>query len=92
VVEDESLFDVLKWWNQNYSKYPVLSKLTRDVLCIPITIVAFESAFSARGRVLDDYRTSLKKDMMEILVCGGDWLKALSKTTIQTLEVNFFLF
>jgi hAT family C-terminal dimerisation region len=62
--------------------------LARDVLCIPITIVAYESAFSAEGRVLDDYRNSLKKDMVEILVCGGDWIKAASKATIQTLEVN----
>jgi hAT family C-terminal dimerisation region/Domain of unknown function (DUF4413) len=89
VVEDENSFDVLKWWSQNCSKYPVLSKLARDVLCIPITTVASESAFSAGGRVLDDYHSSLEQDMMEILVCGGDWLKAVSKTTIQTLEVNF---
>jgi hAT family C-terminal dimerisation region len=89
VVEDDNSFDVLKLWSQNYSKYLVLSKLDRDVLCIPITIVAFESAFSAGGRVLDDYRSSLKQDMVEILVYGGDWLKVISKTTIQTLEVNF---
>jgi hAT family C-terminal dimerisation region len=89
VVEDENFFDVLKWWSQNCSKYHILSKLARDVLCIPITTVASESAFSVGGRVLDDYRSSLKQDMVEILVCGGDWLKAVSKTTIQTLEVNF---
>jgi hAT family C-terminal dimerisation region len=58
------------------------------VLCIPIMTVAYESAFSAESRVLDDYRSSLKKDMVEILVCGGDWIKAASKATIQTLEVN----
>jgi hAT family C-terminal dimerisation region len=56
VVEDEeSSFDVLKWWSQNYSKFPILSKLARDVLCIPITTVASESTFSAGGRVLNDY-------------------------------------
>jgi hAT family C-terminal dimerisation region len=89
VVEDENSFDVLKWWSQNCSKYHVLSKLARDVLCIPITTVTSESAFSAGGRVLDDYRSSLKQDMVEILVCGGNWLKSISKTTIQTLEKNF---
>jgi hAT family C-terminal dimerisation region len=75
--------------------FPILSKLARDVLCIPITTVASESAFSAGGRVLDDYRSSLKKDMVKILVCGGDWIKAASKAMIQTLEVkklvHFFL-
>jgi hAT family C-terminal dimerisation region len=92
VVEDESSFDVLKWWTQNCSKYPVLSKLARDVFCIPITIVASESTFSAGGQVFDDYRSSLKKDMVEILICAGDWLKAISKMTIQTLHVYYFLF
>lgn len=47
-----------------------------------------ESAFSIRGRVLDDYRSSLKKDTVEILICGGDWIKAASKTIIQTLQVK----
>jgi hAT family C-terminal dimerisation region/Domain of unknown function (DUF4413) len=89
VIEDDDVsFDVLKWWSQNYSKFPILSKLARDVLCIPITTVASESTFSAGGQVLDDYRSSLKKDMIEILICGGDWIKAASKATIQTLEVN----
>jgi hAT family C-terminal dimerisation region len=60
VVEDENSFDILKWWSQSCSKYLFLSKLARDVLCIPITTVASESAFSAGGRLLDDYRSSLK--------------------------------
>ncbi|KAJ4791497.1 Zinc finger BED domain-containing protein DAYSLEEPER [Rhynchospora pubera] len=72
-------FDVLSWWKVNSVKYPVLSKLARDVLSIPITTVASESAFSAGGRVLDDYRSSLSKDNVEVLVCGGDWVRANSK-------------
>jgi hAT family C-terminal dimerisation region/Domain of unknown function (DUF4413) len=89
VIEDEEIsFDVLKWRSQNCSKFPILSKLACDVLCIPITTVASESTFSAGGRVLDDYRSSLKKDMVEILVCGGDWIKSASKIVIQTLEVK----
>ncbi|KAK1408316.1 hypothetical protein QVD17_39978 [Tagetes erecta] len=60
--------------------------MARNILCIPITTVASESAFSAGGRILDDYRSSLTKDMVELLVCGGDWIKSVSKATIQTLE------
>jgi hAT family C-terminal dimerisation region len=71
----------------NCSKFLILSKLARNVLCIPITMVTYESAFSVRGRVLDDYHSSLKKDMVKIFACGGDWIKT-SKVTIQTLEVN----
>ncbi|KAJ1701202.1 hypothetical protein LUZ63_000981 [Rhynchospora breviuscula] len=86
VPEGGRPFDVLVWWCQNCSKFPILSKLAKDVLCIPVTTVASESAFSAGGRVLDDYRSSLSKDMVELLVCGGDWLRAASKSTVLTLQ------
>ncbi|KAJ1689773.1 hypothetical protein LUZ63_013928 [Rhynchospora breviuscula] len=87
----EGTFDVLLWWSQNCSKFPILSKLARDVLCIPITTVASESTFSAGGRILDDYRSSLTKDMVELLVCGGDWMRTeitakSKKSTILTLQ------
>ncbi|KAK1406563.1 hypothetical protein QVD17_41992 [Tagetes erecta] len=81
----ESKFDVLKWWSQHSSKFPVLSRLAKDIFGIPITTVASESAFSAGGRILDDYRSSLSKDMVELLVCGSDWLKAASKVSFFTL-------
>jgi hAT family C-terminal dimerisation region len=55
ILEGNGPFDVLKWWNQNYIKFSILSKLVCDVLFISITIVAFELAFSAEGRVLDNY-------------------------------------
>ena len=35
-----------------------------------------ESAFSAGGRTLDDFRTSLTSTMVERLVCTNDWLRA----------------
>ncbi|KAJ3703583.1 hypothetical protein LUZ61_007288 [Rhynchospora tenuis] len=84
--QDKGQFDILLWWSQNCSKYPTLSKLARDVLCIPITTVASESAFSAGGRILDDYRSSLTKDMVELLICGGDWIRASSKYAVLTLQ------
>ncbi|XP_022031105.1 zinc finger BED domain-containing protein RICESLEEPER 2-like [Helianthus annuus] len=42
-------FDVLKRWNQHCSKFPVLSKMAKEIFGIPITTVASESAFSAGG-------------------------------------------
>ncbi|MFS7985228.1 putative HAT dimerization domain, ribonuclease H-like superfamily [Helianthus anomalus] len=86
IVLENKEFDELNWWSQNSSKFPVLSKMDRNIFSIPITTVASESTFSARGRILDDYRSSLTKDMVELFVCGGDWIKSTSKTSIQTLE------
>jgi hypothetical protein len=56
---DTPKFDILKWWKANSTRFPILSHLARDLLAIPITSVASESAFSAGGRTLDDFRTSL---------------------------------
>ncbi|XP_078169241.1 zinc finger BED domain-containing protein RICESLEEPER 2-like [Carex rostrata] len=86
VVGQGEKFDVLEWWKVNCVKFPILSNFARDVLGIPISTVASESAFSARGRVLDDYRSSLTKDMVELLVCGGDWIRASSTVTLHTLQ------
>ncbi|KAL4590877.1 hypothetical protein LXL04_003822 [Taraxacum kok-saghyz] len=68
-------FDILKWWGINKCRYPVLSKMARDVLAIPVSTVASEVAFSTGGWVLDSFRTSLTPRMVEALVCTQDWVR-----------------
>ncbi|GJW80416.1 zinc finger BED domain-containing protein RICESLEEPER 2-like protein [Tanacetum coccineum] len=53
-------------------KVSYLSKMARDVLAIPISTVASEATFSAGGRVIDPYRSALKSNTVEMLLCGGD--------------------
>jgi hypothetical protein len=53
----ETDFDVLAWWKYNALKYRILSKMTRDILPIPISTIASESSFSAGGRVIESHRT-----------------------------------
>ncbi|XP_070675158.1 zinc finger BED domain-containing protein DAYSLEEPER-like [Malus domestica] len=38
--------DILSWWKLEQFRYPVLSRMASDVLTIPISTVASESAFS----------------------------------------------
>ena len=73
--EDVKKFDILAWWKGKSTRFPILSKLARDVLAIQISTVASESAFSTGGRVLDDFRASLTPFMVEALVCTQDWLR-----------------
>ncbi|KAL2904376.1 putative AC transposase, partial [Bienertia sinuspersici] len=53
--------------------YPTLALMTRDILAIPITSIAYESAFSAGGRILNKLRSSLSPKNVEILVTMGSW-------------------
>ena len=46
-------FDVLGWWKVHSINKPILSMMAREILSIPLTSVASESAFNAGGRVLD---------------------------------------
>jgi hypothetical protein len=48
-------FDILNWWKVNSSKYPILSKLAKDVLAVPMPTVALELAFSTGGQVISSF-------------------------------------
>jgi len=70
-------YDVLGYWKQNESRLPVLSQMARDILAIPLSTVASESTFSVGGRVLDAYRSSLRPETVEAIICLRDWLYGL---------------
>lgn len=69
-------FEILEYWKNNATKYRVLSQIAKDVLAMPISTVASESAFSTGGRILDPFRSSLAPSMVEALVCTQNWLKS----------------
>ncbi|CAN1337947.1 Putative AC9 transposase [Linum perenne] len=52
--------------------------MARDVLAVPISFVASESAFSTGGRVLSNFRSSLTPAIVEALICAEDWLRSTS--------------
>ncbi|OMO53293.1 hypothetical protein COLO4_36785 [Corchorus olitorius] len=65
-------FDVLKWWRLNGPRFPTLSLLAKDVLVVPVSTVASESAFSIDGRVFDVYRSSITSKIVQALICAQD--------------------
>src|SRR5262249_25455248 len=75
-INDDECFDILKWWKENSRTYPILSTIARDILMVPVSTVASESAFSAGGRTLDEKRQSLSAKMLEQTVLLKDWLAA----------------
>eukprot|EP00267_Zea_mays_P043652 XP_020395764.1 zinc finger BED domain-containing protein RICESLEEPER 2-like [Zea mays] len=73
--DTERKLNILAWWKAHAHRFPILAHLARDVLAMPISTVASESAFSTSGRILDDFRTSLTPFMLEALVCTQDWMR-----------------
>jgi hypothetical protein len=69
-LEKNTTFDILSFWKGNEFRYPEVAAMAR----ISISTVASESTFSIGGRVIDQYRNSLKPDIIEALVCTRDWL------------------
>ncbi|KAJ3685855.1 hypothetical protein LUZ61_015019 [Rhynchospora tenuis] len=72
----DAQFDCLMWWKVKSTKYPIMARLARDILAIPISTVASESTFSTTDRILSPIRSSLNDDSLEALVCAHDWLRA----------------
>ena len=66
-------FDILQWWRSRESTFPILTKIARDVLVVPASTIASESAFSAGGRILTDRRSSLAPESVKVCVCKRDW-------------------
>jgi hypothetical protein len=73
-LEKNTTFDILSFWKRNEFRYPEVAAMARDVLSILISTIASESTFNIGGRVIDQYRSSLKPDIVEALVCTRNWL------------------
>jgi hAT family C-terminal dimerisation region/Domain of unknown function (DUF4413) len=87
-VVEEASFDILKWWKLNSPRFPILSHMTRDVLDVPISIVASESTFSTSGRILDAFRSSLTPKIAQSLICTEDWLRSTRPICVEeSLEI-----
>lgn len=75
LLPNEDGFDILMWWKGNGSKFPILQKIARDVLAIPISTVASESAFSMSGNKVTKQRSRLHPQTVGALMCTQSWLR-----------------
>jgi hypothetical protein len=86
----EKEFGLLSWWKVNSHRFPVVSRMTKKFLAVPVTSVYSESTFSTMGRTLDDYRSSLRPSMVEALVCSSSWIRGAHDGSM-TYVVSWYL-
>lgn len=83
IEDDVKGFDILSWWKCNSPHFSILSRMACDIVAIPISTVAFESAFSTSGRVLDDCRSSLSPLTLQCLICAQHWLCGSKRINVE---------
>ena len=74
----------------------MLSKVAKDMLVVPVSTVASESAFNTEGRIVDPFQSSLSPLIVQNLVCAQNWLQATvpishrhSRDEVEALEEEF---
>lgn len=68
--------DILEFWKSRACHYPVMVAMARDLLTVQASIVASESAFSFSDRVLNEKRSRLSPQSMELCIFFKDHLDA----------------
>lgn len=59
-----------------------ISLIAEDILVTPMSKLAYESAFSIGGRVIETFMNSLKPEMAKALICTHNWLKPFQEVCI----------
>lgn len=60
--------DLINLWRSHERQYPIIFEITHDILTPPSSTIALESTFSAGDRILSEFRSQLKEDILERLM------------------------
>jgi hypothetical protein len=63
--------NVLAWWRDNAQNFPILGKMARDFLAIPVSTVISKSSEVMKMASVPD---CVRPEIAEALICGKDWL------------------
>ena len=65
---DVAVGNPLNWWQQNEKLLPALSHMAKKYLCVPATSVPAERAFSVAGYIVNEKRSCLLPENINMLV------------------------
>nr|GEZ36735.1 TMV resistance protein N-like [Tanacetum cinerariifolium] len=81
-------FDVLGFWKEKETIFPVLSRMAMDLISVQASSVASEFAFSTSGMVLSIRRTRLTPASLEMCMCLKDHLDAKEHELVKIMECH----
>ena len=58
----------LQWWERHESRFPTLARLAKCFLCVPATSVPAERIFSTAGLIVNQQRSCLKPENVDMLI------------------------
>lgn len=58
----------LEFWKKYQEYFPILSKLARQIHCIPASSAAVERCFSSSGFIVNERRSSLHPDQIDNII------------------------
>lgn len=73
--------DILNFWKSQSEKFPLLSRLARQTLCIPASSASSERVFSVAGRIIEERRSRLKGETVDSLIFLHDFFKNIKPPT-----------
>ena len=69
----ERVNNILAWWYEKRTVYPMLARMALDYLSIPATSVDVEHIFSRGQLILSHVRSRLSVQSTRALICVGSW-------------------
>ena len=66
---------VLDFWKCNIGKYPILSRIARDILAVQVSSVQAEREFSVAGNLISEIRNKLGPLAARSSLCLRSWFK-----------------
>jgi hypothetical protein len=91
VKEGDANFDVLGWWKDSESEYPILSRIARDILAIPISS-SLASGTEPVEEIIDEiFLSTVDAGMSTVLVCCNNWLRSACSAGMASIYTLFFL-
>ena len=68
-------YNIIEWWKENVSEFPILGRVAMDFLTIMPSSVSSERSFSTAGLTLTKTRNRLHSNTARKLMCLKSWNK-----------------